>query len=158
MVTIDERQAFSDRLNLVLDDAGYPPKGSGRQNQLAKDWGLSQKGVRKWLEGEGVPETTRLVEMSKRYGVSFEWLATGRHPVSLAPSSEVVKATSVVPGPSPASEDAAQLVNAINVADTTGMPAEVFQSMSLMLKTIQNLRPQSEPRRLDINAPDLGAE
>jgi len=78
MVTDDERQAFSKRLNDVLDDAGFAAKGNGRQLSLGKEMGVSQKGARKWLEGEAIPETTRLIDIATRFGVSFEWLATGR--------------------------------------------------------------------------------
>ncbi|WP_213306054.1 helix-turn-helix domain-containing protein [Paraburkholderia sacchari] len=77
MVT-DEKIAFSERLNKVLDDVGFAPKGRGRQVQLGERMGVSQKGARKWLEGEAIPETVRLIEIAKKFGASFEWLATGR--------------------------------------------------------------------------------
>ncbi|WP_186061020.1 helix-turn-helix domain-containing protein [Burkholderia gladioli] len=136
MVTNDELQAFADRLNLVLDEEGYPPKGSGRQNKLAKDWGLSQKGVRKWLEGEGVPETTRLIEMAKRYGVSFEWLATGRDHSSLGASRNVVRASpQTLPAESESlSGDALELVRAIAEADASGLGKEAFQVLRETLR------------------------
>jgi transcriptional regulator with XRE-family HTH domain len=72
------RTEFSHRLNKVLDDVGFDAKGSGRQVQLGKAIGLTQKGVRKWLEGEGLPELSRLVQIAVHFNVSFEWLATGR--------------------------------------------------------------------------------
>ncbi|MGS1071690.1 helix-turn-helix domain-containing protein [Burkholderia glumae] len=152
MVTIDERQAFSDRLNLVLDEEGYPPKGSGRQNRLAKEWDLSQKGVRKWLEGEGVPETTRLVEMAKRYGVSFEWLATGRDPSTLAYSTSVVRGVGPSPAPSGFSDEASALVRAIARADEAGMPGLAFSSMGETLRAFERLRGEEPPRYIDIHS------
>jgi len=168
MVTNDERQAFSDRLNQVLDDQGYPPKGSGRQNRLAKDWGLSQKGVRKWLEGEGVPETTRLIEMAKRYQVSFEWLATGRSNRELSHRSTGTgdaggRLLFIDSGVTPKLRMklrpyASSLVEAIEKADADGMPDEAFTAMAQTLRAFEKLwRPgdrQDEPRLLDIHHPD----
>lgn len=79
MVTDEEKLAFSARLNRILDLVdGFPKKGAGRQVQLGKDWGVTQKAARKWLEAESIPELTRLMAMARHYGVSFEWLTTGR--------------------------------------------------------------------------------
>lgn len=80
MVIDDEKLAFAERLNATLDARNYPEKGRGRQIALGKDMGVSQNGARKWLEGESMPEIARMVEMAKRFNVSFEWLATGRNP------------------------------------------------------------------------------
>ncbi|MDD5271388.1 MAG: helix-turn-helix transcriptional regulator [Methylovulum sp.] len=80
MVTNNEKQEFSNRLNLILDKAGVPPKGKGRQGALADVFGVSQKGARKWLEGEAIPETkriTKFIEIYKKYGVTGEWLLYG---------------------------------------------------------------------------------
>lgn len=104
MVTDNERQAFSERLNKVLDDRKTPPKGAGRQIALATEWEVSQKGARKWLEGEAIPELARLISMATKYGVSFEWLATGRDPTTLLQSAQVVKTVSLSVAP-PISED-----------------------------------------------------
>ncbi|KWF90362.1 hypothetical protein WL95_27420 [Burkholderia cepacia] len=79
MVTDEEKLAFSARLNRILDAIdGFPKKGAGRQVQLGKDWGVTQKAARKWLEAESIPELTRLMAMARSYGVNFEWLTTGR--------------------------------------------------------------------------------
>ncbi len=77
MVTKDDKQKFSERLNAVLDRAGAPAKGKGRQLYLAEQFGLSQKGVRKWLEGESIPSYERSLEIVKKFestGVTGEWL------------------------------------------------------------------------------------
>ena len=78
MVTNDEKLAFAKRLNEALDDAKFAAKHDGRQTKLGQEMGVSQKGARKWLEGEAIPETGRLIEIAKRFNVAFEWLATGR--------------------------------------------------------------------------------
>jgi phage repressor protein C with HTH and peptisase S24 domain len=80
MVTNDERQAFSARLNQALDAAGVPPKTQGRQTAVGKMFGVTQKGARKWLEAEAIPETKRLPQIAAKLAVSVEWLLTGRPP------------------------------------------------------------------------------
>lgn len=83
MQTETERVAFSTRLNEALDDMGFPPKGKGRQVEVGKRWGVSQKGARKWLEGEGFPEIDTAIRIAADCKVAFEWLMTGRGPKRL---------------------------------------------------------------------------
>jgi transcriptional regulator with XRE-family HTH domain len=72
-----EKLAFAKRLNEACDMAGIPPKGKGRQQTIAKMFGVTQKGARKWLEGEAIPETKRIPEISRALRVAGEWLLTG---------------------------------------------------------------------------------
>lgn len=74
----NEMAEFSKRLNLVADQNGMPAKGSGRQGAMAALFGVSQKGARKWLEGEAIPKLSRLNEIAKHFGVNSEWLLSGR--------------------------------------------------------------------------------
>lgn len=41
-------------------------------------FGVSQKGARKWLEAEAIPDTKRIPQIADRLGVTAEWLLTGR--------------------------------------------------------------------------------
>jgi len=75
---MDKKQEFSNRLNLALDAIGFAPKGKGRQVQLAKALGVSQKGAAKWLEGETIPSMEHLAELAKLCRVYSEWLLTAR--------------------------------------------------------------------------------
>lgn len=70
--------SFAERLNELCDEHGLPPKGRGRQVAVAKMFDLSQKGARKWLEGEGLPTLENSIEIARRFGVQTEWLLTGR--------------------------------------------------------------------------------
>ncbi len=78
-----EKQAFAARFNEICDDKNVPPKGKARQTEVSKIFSVSQKGARKWLEGEGFPSTDRAIEIAKWAGVQFEWLMTGRGPKKL---------------------------------------------------------------------------
>lgn len=75
-----EDQAFSERLNGLLDAREFTPKGKGRQVELGKKYGLTQKAVRKWVEGEGMPETVRMIQLARDFQCNFEWLALGTGP------------------------------------------------------------------------------
>lgn len=73
-----EKIAFAHRLNEALSEAGVPAKFEGRQVVVAQMFGVTQKGARKWLEGEGMPTLEKSIEIAKRLGVAIEWLLTGR--------------------------------------------------------------------------------
>ena len=83
----EEIRAFSDRLNQLLDARGFAAKGKGRQVELAKRYDLTQKGVRKWVEGEGLPETARMMQIARDLQCNFQWLAQGTGPRDVDPSA-----------------------------------------------------------------------
>lgn len=76
--TDEEKQAFSNRMNEALDDMGIAKKGQNRQSIVGEMFGVSQKGARKWLEGESMPSIPNAAIIARKLGVSFEWLMTGR--------------------------------------------------------------------------------
>lgn len=73
---------FADRLRKALDRAGFV-QGRGRTSALADRYAVSRETARKWLTGLALPELPRIIELAKEFGVSLEWLATGRGPVPL---------------------------------------------------------------------------
>ena len=75
MVT-EIRMSFANRLDLALDHAGIVG-GRQRKKAVATMFGVSREAVRKWLEGESLPDTKRIIEIARRLGVSAEWLLTG---------------------------------------------------------------------------------
>lgn len=75
---MDEKSAFAKRLNELCDDMNVPPKGKNRQAHVACLFDVSQKGARKWLEGEGFPSTENLILIARWSNVRYDWLLTGR--------------------------------------------------------------------------------
>lgn len=77
---LDEKEAFARRLNEALNVSlpDIPEKGKGRQMFVASKFKVSQKGARKWLEGEGFPKLEQAIIIAKELKVSLEWLLTGR--------------------------------------------------------------------------------
>ena len=71
---------FAKRLNDALDQINFSPKHQGRQIDLSKRMGVSQKGARKWLEGEAYPTLDKQLELAKLARVIFQWLMTGEGP------------------------------------------------------------------------------
>lgn len=80
MTDEDELQAFAARVNEICDEMGVPPKGKARQTDFGKIFGVSQKGARKWLEGEGYCTIAMGKRIAAWAGVSFDWLMTGTQP------------------------------------------------------------------------------
>lgn len=80
---MNDAKNFAERLNQALDAAGFPATDDGRQSALArvftkKGVKISQKGVRKWLVGEGFPSEKNKQLLVSLCKVSYEWLYTGR--------------------------------------------------------------------------------
>ncbi len=81
----NDKQEFSDRLNAVLDAAGVVKIGEGRQGVLKNLFKVSDKGARKWIQGESIPRYEKLlkiVEKFKQTGVTAEWLLSGNPDLS----------------------------------------------------------------------------
>lgn len=73
---------FASRLNEALDDLGAPQRGRipGRQPWLAKRLHKSQRGVGKWIIGEGMPKQEDQAPLADFLGVRVEWLIFGLGP------------------------------------------------------------------------------
>jgi SOS-response transcriptional repressor LexA len=80
-----DRLAFSKRLDHALDLFGIPPKGKGRQVQVGKLFGVSQKAASKWLEGLSLPDTMRIAVIAEKLKVNVEWLTYGTGPINIEP-------------------------------------------------------------------------
>jgi len=73
---------FAERLNEALDDMDAPQRGKipGRQPWLAEKVGKSQRGVGKWITGEGMPMQEDQLPLADFLGVRVEWLIFGLGP------------------------------------------------------------------------------
>jgi transcriptional regulator with XRE-family HTH domain len=72
----DARLAFADRLKQMCADKDL--REHGRQAALARLLKISQPAVKKWFDGEALPEMEKLVDLAIWGGVAIEWLVTGR--------------------------------------------------------------------------------
>lgn len=74
-----DRDAYRERMNLVADMLGVPDKG--RQSAFGRLFGVTPKGARKWLTGEGYPEMDKALQICARAGVNLNWLIQGTPPM-----------------------------------------------------------------------------
>lgn len=74
----DARLAFADRLIEICTEKKLKPHG--RQAALGRILKVTQPGVKKWFDGESLPDTDKLIELAIWGEVCFEWLMTGRGP------------------------------------------------------------------------------
>lgn len=75
MVTIDELQdkiGIGQRINYLLETVLKI-----KQWRMAEDLGVTRGAVGNWVRGQGI-KLENLQKISIRYGVSFDWLATGK--------------------------------------------------------------------------------
>lgn len=76
-----DRLKFAERFNEIACELGY--EGHGRQTNLARHYGLQQPSVKKWFDGDAMPEYEICKDLAIRARVHFEWLMTGRGPKSV---------------------------------------------------------------------------
>ncbi|ENW92785.1 S24 family peptidase [Acinetobacter dispersus] len=69
------KEDFAKRLHQAMDIKGYPMRGRARI--LSKEFEVSDKGASKWLNGEAIPETSKIPLIAKFLNVNSEWLLSG---------------------------------------------------------------------------------
>ncbi len=72
---------FAERLQEACNAADIP-QGRARSGSIAQRFGVSTEAVRQWLNGQAVPEMSRLLELSEELECSLDWLLLGRLPAS----------------------------------------------------------------------------
>lgn len=95
-------QSFARRLNEMLDDVGVPRRG--RLVMLARRYGITHPSAKKWLDGNGYPDTDRLIDLALWGNTSLDWLLTGRgqkHPTDLEVSKDFQDAVELLRQASP---------------------------------------------------------
>lgn len=79
MVADDVLQGFKTRLAEAFDDAQVA-SGRARLTAVAKRYDVSRESARKWLKGEGLPDTKRLVEIADDLNRHVQYLLDGQGP------------------------------------------------------------------------------
>ena len=69
------KEDFAKRLHEAMDKENYPLRGRARV--LSKEFGISDKGAGKWLNGDAIPETSKIPLLANFLNVSSEWLLSG---------------------------------------------------------------------------------
>ena len=71
---------FASRLDRALSHYGIK-QDRFRRSTVAKLFGVSIESVRKWLEGESLPQQKRTMQIAEKLGVRAQWLLTGEEPM-----------------------------------------------------------------------------
>ncbi len=66
------KEDFAKRLHKAMDSKGYPRRGRARI--LSKEFNISDKGAGKWLNGEAIPETSKIPLLAAFLDINAEWL------------------------------------------------------------------------------------
>lgn len=69
------KQEFAKRLHQAMDEALYPIRGRARI--LSREFNISDKGAGKWLNGDAIPETSKIPLIAHFLKVNSEWLLSG---------------------------------------------------------------------------------
>lgn len=78
------KTTFSERLNFILDQEGFPPKNRGRIQLIAEIFGLTHRGASKWINGETCPPLKKYALIADKFKIDEQWLRTGSGNPNLA--------------------------------------------------------------------------
>ena len=69
------KEEFAIRLQQAMDSKNYPLRGRARI--LSKEFDISDKAASKWLNGEAIPETSKIPILARFLDTTSEWLLSG---------------------------------------------------------------------------------
>jgi phage repressor protein C with HTH and peptisase S24 domain len=72
------RREFSKRFREALNQAGHKET---QLNELGEFFNVSGQAVRKWLDGDAIPSSTRAPKIATMLGVRRAWLLDGELPM-----------------------------------------------------------------------------
>lgn len=78
------KEDFARRLHKAMDKKGYPQRGRARI--LSKKFDISDKGAGKWLNGDAIPETSKIPLLAEFLDINSEWLLSGTGEMSIQTS------------------------------------------------------------------------
>lgn len=141
---------FAQKIQQLRKDAGLS------QEQFAEQLGVSRQSVSKWELSQAYPETEKIIEISRLYGVSVERLLKDDDDISLVPDAPSAGEGPLVPDPSVRKyRIAAALLGVLCLA----LAASVVVS-SLRIRTMENdiADSREEPASLQGSDAESGEE
>tara|TARA_R100001163_G_scaffold9001_1_gene8731 strand:- start:546 stop:947 length:402 start_codon:yes stop_codon:yes gene_type:complete len=77
-VNASTRKEFSRRFRQALNEAGYKKT---QLKELGSLFEVSSQAVRKWLNGDALPSSSRAPQIAMKLGVRRAWLLDGEPPI-----------------------------------------------------------------------------
>ncbi|QFT56615.1 hypothetical protein [Microbulbifer sp. THAF38] len=88
-------EGCSERLNYLLDEAGFPPEGAGRSAEFSRRFGVSKANTTRWLSQNILPRDLREMDkIAEALGSDAMWWAYAidrNTPAADAPPPKTVK-------------------------------------------------------------------
>lgn len=96
-MVITNKRAFAELLIELCESAGMPERG--RQAALvrymkSKGHQISQPAVKKWFDGESLPEVDKAIDLAKLFSVSIDDLFAGKKNLSSTTPSSIAQSGS----------------------------------------------------------------
>ena len=73
-----DQSTFSHRFRWACAQAGYDLDVRGNQTRLAAVLGVRSQAISQWMSLDTFPATAHMLKMAEIFGVSLDWLFTGR--------------------------------------------------------------------------------
>jgi phage repressor protein C with HTH and peptisase S24 domain len=83
IMSIEESYDFACRLNEALDEMNAPERGRAQFLVKRLPFKISVNGVKKWLNGEAMPETSRISSIAETVNKNPHWLLFGYQEVGV---------------------------------------------------------------------------
>jgi transcriptional regulator with XRE-family HTH domain len=130
-------KTVGDRLDELMK--AHPEYSTGRnQSALSRKVDVPQPTISRILKGDSTPETKTVTKLALEFGVTTEWLLTGRgpkHPPE-AGSLQVLPDTTDIPKKKP-SPSAQALIDAVLDADQHGTPSQVLEKLTDLVRSLR---------------------
>lgn len=157
---VPTKDNFSERLNQALTDMGWAARGRASRLRSLLPFEISEKGVKKWLDGDSRPEQDKIAAICAITGCNGEWLLTGigqmKHPSAdqdvLPPSYGLARISrTLTPGP-----DLSVTLAPVDDGEAVPFPATSPHDYGALITT-DGLLPRIERGQVAVVAPELKA-
>lgn len=115
---------FSARFNQILDAAKVPPLTFGRPAALAERFGVAPQTASRWCSGEALPSPMLLIEISRQFRCSVDWLIGNAEQVGLAANQTDVAMYRLAPDAATAVDKAFSRQGALIVERVDAYPGQ----------------------------------
>lgn len=131
-----------------MNEAGH---GDRRNKELGRLFGVSGQAVRKWLQGDAMPRSTRAAEVARVLGVRRAWLMDGEMPmrsISLQVTEGQPGAYGAGAGKKPHKEESASISLSVTefrlLRCYRRLPRELQENFDHMLHTLSDMLPEED--------------
>ncbi|WP_186107297.1 helix-turn-helix domain-containing protein [Burkholderia gladioli] len=123
--------------DLLSKHPNYGPRG---QSRLSRESGVPQSTISRFIKDENVPEMETIAKIAVVFGVTCEWLITGRGPKYVTETYAPALSSS-----HPLSAPARMLIESIVTEDQKGLRSDAFSALNESLRIFSALHRAPDP-------------